>query len=110
MRFWRVFLSLVRTYQWREVAPWLPADSESLSSYLASIPGRRLVQRLRNRSIEHNASAVQSGDRWDCGQASGYMLALADLYSLSVNGEPESPENEDLPREGVEEFLARMAP
>ena len=109
IRFFRVLFNLLRTYHWENGSTWSDEDALRLKQTLASDFGIRLVARLRNASIMLNANAVQEGSPWKCGQASGYMLALADISTLSACGELESSQSEDS-SEGELESLAHLSP
>jgi len=79
---------------WAEDCEWEASDAVSLRLFLSGESGRRLTARLRNASINMNASAVQSPDPWTAGRAAGYMLLIEDISALSAPqvGQPDEEE------------------
>jgi hypothetical protein len=41
-----------------------------------------------------NAQAVQEGNAQGCGRAAGYMLAIADIQTLSASASPQEAQSE----------------
>lgn len=81
-----------------------------LKQVLSGDFGVRLITRLRNASIVLNSRAVQDGKPWACGQASGYMLALADIQALSGSGDQSNAADTEDSGEGIPEGLEHMSP
>lgn len=110
MRFLHTLRILLSTWTWTEDNEWKEGDAETLQGFLRSTRGSTFAARLRNRSIQFNAAAVQSGEVFKCGHAAGYMRCIADIEELSAYGEPESPKEDEDAVEGAEAYLERNAP
>ena len=93
-RFFRALWLFLEVYPWEERSPWEEEDTLRLRQFLLSDVGVRLRAKLRNTSILINANSVQSGTEKACGQATGYMLCLSDLQSLSGSGSPQQTADE----------------
>jgi hypothetical protein len=85
IRLLRTALALLRTGgTWADGEAWSAEDANRLSAFLHTGTGRKLTRRLRNSALALNAQAVQQADGWRNGQAAGYMLATADIQTLSA--------------------------
>lgn len=87
---------------WVDGAEWTGADEAALTSFLAGETGRKLTSRLRNSSLSMNAQAVQEGSAQGCGRAAGYMLAIADIQTLSASASPQEAQSENHDLTGIE--------
>ena len=90
-----VFILLRHGGTWVDGADWTDDDTIALGGFLASETGTKLRARLRNASLSMNSTAVQSSDMHRNGVACGYMLAVADLQSLSVKGAPQDAQTSE---------------
>jgi hypothetical protein len=109
-RFFRALFLFLEIYPWEDRSPWTDEDTLRLKQFLLSDVGVRLRTKLRNTSILINANSVQSGSEKACGQATGYMLCLADLQSLSGSGAPQQTADETSESDGDLTGIEHMSP
>lgn len=93
----------------QEQPQWSDHDSRTLSAWLHSPTGVKLIELIRYFEQTQNASAVQKGTRIACGFACGWRAHAAWIISLSADSQPQSGDSQDsIP--GAEELLDRLAP
>ena len=110
MRLFRAIKLVLSTNSaWVDGVEWSRDDEAALSRFLTGDTGRKLTSRLRNSSLAMNAQAVQEGNLATCGRAAGYMLAIADLQSLSVSSSPQEERSEESDFMGIAS-LAHLTP
>jgi hypothetical protein len=111
LRLLRTSLLLLRTGgTWADGDTWTNEDAARLSSFLRTPTGEKLSRRLRNAALALNAQAVQQAEPWRNGQAAGYMLATADLQTLSAEGALRDAQTPEEAATGADGSLEHLAP
>jgi hypothetical protein len=111
LRLIRTALLLLQTGgTWADGEEWTNEDAAHLASFLRTDTGEKVARRLRNSALAFNASAVQRSEPWRNGQAAGYMLAVADIQTLSAEGALRDAQTSEDDAQGAATDLAHLAP
>lgn len=107
----RTALLLLRTGgTWADGEQWTNEDAARLAAFLHGETGAKLARRLRNSALALNAGAVQRAEPWRNGQAAGYMLAVADIQTLSAEGALRDAQASEEDAQGAASILDHLAP
>lgn len=94
----------------RHAPEWTDEDAQQLSGFLGSATGRKLDALILIQQANQNASAVQRGQPWACGFATGWRACVAWLIGLSADSRPQQGTGETVRDEGAADLLERLAP
>ena len=111
LRLIRTALLLLQTGgTWADGEEWTNDDAAALATFLRTGTGEKVARRLRNSALALNAQAVQRAEPWRNGQAAGYMLAVADLQTLSAEGALRDAQTSEDDAQGAASTLDHLAP
>lgn len=111
LRLIRTVIVLLRTGgAWADGEAWSRDDAARLAAFLRTETGEKLSRRLRNSALALNAQAVQRAEPWRNGQAAGYMLATADIQTLSAEGALRDAQPSEETAIGADGSLDHLAP